>query len=178
MKKTGFRLLSLMLALLMALSLTSALAEANGEIKILTNVTGGKDDAEMLLFAEALGKAVGAKVTMEKPAANYGDVVMQKLGAGEVYDLIYLNAPQMFYLQEQGALTDLTDYVKASPILSDTAVIPADEWEQVSVDGRIYAGFNKTEVHRLVNINKVVAEKAGIDVDAIEPTLDGYYEVM
>lgn len=178
MKKPGFKLLPLLLALVMALSLTGALAQTSGELKILTNVTGGKDDAEMVLFQEALGQAVGLTVTMEKPAANYGDVVMQKLGAGEVYDLIYLNAPQMFYLQEQGALTDLTDYVTASPILSDTAVIPADEWDQVKVDGRIYAGFNKTEVHRLVNINKAVAKAAGIDVDAIEPTLDGYYEVF
>lgn len=46
------------------------------------------------------------------------------------------------------------------------------------MDGRIYAGFNKRELHILVNLNKVMLEEAGIDYTQIEPTLDGYYEVF
>lgn len=149
-----------------------------GTIKILTSVTGGKDEAEMILFQETLGKAIQATVTMEKPASDYDKVVLQKLGAGEEYDLILLNAPGMVQLQAQGTLTDLTDMIAASPILSDTSIIPETEWDLIRIDGRLYAGFNKKEVHRLVNINKVIANKAGIDVDSIEPTLAGYYDAM
>jgi putative aldouronate transport system substrate-binding protein len=176
-------LLSLTMALAMLLSLAgSAMAQAAteplGEIRMLTAVTGGKDEAEMTLFQETLGKALNATVTMEKPASDYDNVVMQKLSGGEQYDLIYVSATMMHNLQEQGALTDLTDLVKASPILGDANVVSPSEWDQVTVDGHIWASFNKKEVHKLVNINKVLAQKAGVDVDAIVPTLDGYYDVF
>ena len=49
---------------------------------------------------------------------------------------------------------------------------------QVSLEGRIWASYNKKEVHKLVNINKVLAQKAGVDVEAIVPTLNGYYDVL
>lgn len=174
------KLLTMALALVMTLSmgLGMASAESIGDVKILTNVTGGKDEAEMVLFQEALGKGINANVTMEKPASDYGNVMMQKLNAGEQYDLIYVSIQQLFELQDQGALMDLTDMIAASEILGDTDVVPADEWEQLTIDGRIWGGFNKTEVHKLPIINKVVAEKAGVDVNAIEPTLDGYYKVF
>lgn len=179
MKKRGLKYAALLMALALGLSCLPALAQQNaGEIKILTAVTGGKDEAEMKLFSEALGKAVGATVIMEKPASDYDNVVMQKLGAQEAYDLIYVNAETMQALQEQGALTDLTEMVKNSPVLGDAAVINPKEWEQVTVDGKIWAAFNKKEVHRLVVINKAIAAKAGVDPDAIPPTLEGYYEAF
>lgn len=172
------KLLSLVLALVMVLSVgVTALAES-GTIKILTNVTGGKDDDEMKLFAQAMSKAIGQEVVMEKPAANYGEVMMNKLNAGEQYDLIYISLQQLFDMQADDILTDLTDMIKASPILGDPAVIPTEEWEQLTIDGRIYGGFNKTEVHRVVAVNKAVADKAGVDLAAVEPTLDGYYDLF
>lgn len=174
------KLFTLAMAMMMVLSMGifTASGESIGDVKILTNVTGGKDEAEMVLFQEALGKGIGANVTMEKPASDYGNVMMQKLNAGEQYDLIYVSIQQLFELQDQGALTDLTDMVAASAILGDPAVVPTDEWSQLTIDGRIWGGFNKTEVHKLPIINKIVAEQAGLDVDAIEPTLDGYYEAF
>lgn len=173
------RFLSLLLGLIMLLSVSvSALADSAGTIRILTNVTGGKDEEEMLLFADAMGKALDAEVIMEKPAANYGEVMMNKLSAGEQYDLIYISLQQLYDMQADGILTDLTDRVKASPILSDPEVIPTDEWDQLTIDGRIYGGFNKTEVHRVVAVNKALADKAGVNLDEVAPTLDGYYELF
>lgn len=173
------KLLSIGMALVMLISVSSAaVAQAAGTIKILTNVTGGKDDEEMKLFAEAFGKGIGLEVTMEKPAANYGEVMMNKLNAGEQYDLIYISLQQLYDMQADEILTDLTDMIKASAILSDPEVIPTEEWEQLTIDGRIWGGFNKTEVHRVPTINKAVADKAGVDLGAIEPTLDGYYELF
>ena len=173
------RLLALVLALVMLLSVSlTAMAETAGTIKILTNVTGGKNEEEMALFAKALSDAIGAEVIMEKPAANYGDVLMNKLQAGEQYDLIYISLQQLYDMQADGILTDLTDLVKASPILGDPEVIPTEEWDQLTVDGRIWGGFNKTEVHRVVAVNKAVADKAGVDLEKVEPTLDGYYDLF
>jgi putative aldouronate transport system substrate-binding protein len=148
------------------------------ELKMLTTVTGGKDEAEMKLFEAALEKATGLEITIEKPASDYNNVMMQKLQSGEKYDLIYFNMDRLPYLVEQGALKDLTDSVKNSKVLGDTSVIPQSEWDAIKVGGKIYAGFNKKEVHRAVNINSVIAQKAGIDASKIEPTLDGYYQAF
>ena len=172
--------LAFALALVMLLSsgLVTALAEAGSTAKILTAVTGGKDEEEMKLFAEASSKGTGLDIQMEKPAANYGEVLMNKLNAGEQYDLIYVSLQQLYDMKNDEIITDLTDYIKASPILSDPEVIPEKEWEQLTIDGRIWGGFNKTEVHRVPVVNKPVADKAGVDLAKVEPTLDGYYELF
>lgn len=150
--------------------------EPSGSVRILCNVTGGKDDAEMKLFQEALSEATGLDVQMEKPASDYDNVLMQKLQGGEEYDLIYIGASQYMNLVEQGALMDITDRVKASDILSNN--IDQQEWDDITVDGKVYAGFNKKELHRVVQLNKNDLEAVGIDYKSIEPTLDGYYEVF
>lgn len=77
--------ISLTIALLLALSCllgSAAVAEvsaqeltpATGAVKMLVNVTGGKDDAEMVLFAEALSKATGLEISMEKPPSDYTQI--------------------------------------------------------------------------------------------------------
>lgn len=175
MKKLLCGLLCLVLAL-SALASVAMAETATGSVRILANVTGGKDEEEMTLWAQALSEATGLDVTVEKPASDYGNVLMQKLSANESYDLIYLGASQYLNLVEQGALTDLTDYIANSEILSNN--VPASEWEDLKINGRIYAGFNKRELHILVNLNKVMLEKAGVNYQEIEPTLDGYYEVF
>lgn len=148
------------------------------EVRMLAAVTGGKDEAEMKLFKEKLEKATGLTIIIDKPASDYDNVMTQKLQSGEKYDLIYCGQDQLPYLVQQGALTDITTLVQKSKILGDTANIPQAEWNSIKVDGKIYAGFNKKEVHRVVNVNSVVAEKAGIDVSKIEPKLDGYYQAL
>ncbi|MBC2582301.1 ABC transporter substrate-binding protein [Clostridium sp. DJ247] len=157
---------------------TTDAAPVKKELKMLTNVTGGKDEQEMKLFNEALNKATGLKITIEKPASDYDNALMQKLQSGEKYDLVYFGQDSLPYLVNQGALTDITDYVKKSKILSDTNIIPQSEWDAIKVNGKLYAGFNKKEVHRVVNVNSVIAQKAGVDVANIDPTLDGYYQAF
>lgn len=148
----------------------------SGTVRIMSNVTGGKDDAEMRLFEQALSEATGLTIEIEKPASDYNKVLMQKLQGGEKYDLIYIGTNEYVQLIEQGALLDITDRVKSSEILSNN--IDQQEWDDITIDGKIYAGFNKKEVHRVVQLNRQLLEKAGIDYTKIEPTLDGYYEVF
>ena len=102
--------------------------------------------------------------------------MMQKLSGGEKYDLIYVSASEYANLVEQEALKDITEYVKNSEILSNN--IEQQEWEDITIDGKVYAGFNKKEVFRAVALNNTLLKQAGIDYKKIEPTMDGYYEVF
>lgn len=155
---------------------SASAAQPSGTVRILASVTGGKDDEEMKLFEQALGEATGLTISIEKPPSDYDTVMPQKLTAGEEYDLIQMNATQYLAFVNQGILMDITDRVAASEILSNN--VPEREWEDITIDGKVYAGFNKIELHRVVALNKNMLEAAGIDYKAIEPTLDGYYEVF
>ena len=108
MKKLFCGLLCLVLAL-SALASVAMAETATGSVRILANVTGGKDEEEMTLWAQALSEATGLDVTVEKPASDYNNVLMQKLSANESYDLIYLGASQYLNLVEQGALNPIAD---------------------------------------------------------------------
>lgn len=117
----------MLLALVMVLGLLPMLAsaEASGTVRILAAVTGGKDADEMELWAKALSEATGLTIEVERPASDYDTILMQKLSAGESYDLIYVGASQYANLVEQGALMDITDKVQTSQIL--TGNVPASE---------------------------------------------------
>lgn len=155
---------------------TSGSEADGGTVKILMAITGGKDDEEMTKFQEQLSKATGLNVQIEKPASDYTQIMLQKLGSNEKYDLIYLNVTDYVNLIEQEALLDITDRVNASTILKNN--IDESEWNDITVDGKIYGGFNKKEVFRVVGLNNSLLKKAGIDYKSIEPTMDGYYEVF
>lgn len=88
------KLLAMLLALVMVLGLLPILAsaEASGTVRILAAVTGGKDADEMELWAKALSEATGLTIEVERPASDYDTILMQKLSAGESYDLIYVGA--------------------------------------------------------------------------------------
>ncbi|WP_320121843.1 extracellular solute-binding protein [uncultured Sphaerochaeta sp.] len=145
------------------------------EVKVLAGVTGGKDEAENKLFEAEMEKATGLNITWEKVPSGYDQVLMQKLGAGEQYDLIYLNQFQMYTLAKQGALTDLTDRMKDSQVYADN--VDKAELEKIGLNGKYYAGFNKLEVFPLVNVNKAITDKVGIDLDSLD-TLDEYYQML
>ena len=145
------------------------------EVKVLAGVTGGKDEAENKLFEEEMEKATGLNITWEKVPSGYDQVLMQKLGAGEQYDLIYLNQFQMYTLAKQGALTDLTDRIQKSKVYAEN--VDKAELEKISLNGKYYAGFNKLEVFPLVNVNKAITDKVGINLDSLD-TLDEYYQML
>ncbi|MDR2095965.1 MAG: extracellular solute-binding protein [Treponema sp.] len=140
----------------------------------MTGVSGGKDDEENLLFQQAMRKATGLNIILEKPP-SYDQVLMQKLGAGESYDLIYLGQNQMYNFVRQGILLDLTDRINNSAVLK--ANYPAGELEKIAVNGKYYAGFNKLEVFTLPNVNKAITDRAGVDLSRLN-TLDDYYNML
>ncbi|WP_139691768.1 ABC transporter substrate-binding protein [Sporolactobacillus terrae] len=153
-------------------------AKEKQTVNILTSVTGGKDEEGMKAFAKELGQLTGYKINMIKPADDYNTVLMQKLKAGgENLDLIYFDQSQLPDLVKQGALQDLTGKVKDSKILSNNSIIPEKEWNNIKIDGKIYASFNKKEIERVVNVNEGMIKKYNIDFSQ-EDTLDDYYHLF
>lgn len=153
----------------------SAQIESTDAVQILTSVTGGKDEEEMGVFEDKLGELAGYPVEMEQPASDYNTVLLQQLRAGgEGLDLIYFDQSQMYDLIEQGALLDITEHVENSEILSNN--VPQEEWDGIEVDGSYYAGFNKQEVHRVVNVNQEILDEHGLELE--EESLEGYYNLF
>jgi putative aldouronate transport system substrate-binding protein len=149
-------------------------ANSASTVKVLAAISGGKDDAENLLFQQALEKGTGLKISWEMPP-SYDQVLMQKLGAGDAYDLIYVGQAQMYSFAEQGIIMDLTDRLKKSAVIQ--ANYPAGELDKIAYNGKYYAGFNKLEVYSLPNVNKVITDKAGVDISKLS-TLDDYYNML
>lgn len=168
-------LLGIML-LTLALVIGCITVSAAPKLRIATAVTGGKTPEENDLFAKELSEALGMEVELVKPAADYDQFVQTALRGGERFDLIYLNTPLMDVLVAQKALIPLTDFIKASPILSDPSVIPTGEWEMLRYpDGAIYSVFNKYEGGTMPIVRADWLEKLGLDVPQ---TLDEYYIVL
>jgi putative aldouronate transport system substrate-binding protein len=175
------RFLSMMAILLLALP-TVIFAQGQEEtanqsitLKVLSNVTGGKDSAENALFTQQLEKGIGINIDFEKVPANYNQVLMQKLGAGEPYDLIYLTQDQMYALAKQHAIMDITDMINKSEIY--TKNVDKNELEKIAFNGKYYAGFNKLEINPMPNVNKAITDKAGIDISNLS-TLDDYEKML
>jgi len=147
-------------ALALALMSSSVLA---ADLRILTAVAGGKDAAEHEQFVAELEKHLGLDIEMIKPATDYNNVLFTSLASGERYDLIYGDSKMLPGLVEQGAITDLSDMIAASAVLSDEATIPAAEWALFDLDGRKWAVPNKFEGGTLPTIRQDWLEEAGMD---------------
>ncbi|UVI31263.1 extracellular solute-binding protein [Paenibacillus spongiae] len=150
-------------------------SEEQGTLRILSGVVGGKTPEENDLFQKEVERLTGMKVTIEKPSTDYDKKLLTSISNGEKYDLVYMNQGVMDKLVEQGALTDLTSQIEASKVLSDPAVIPAEEWDMIKYDDKIYSVFNKFEGGTLPIVRKDWLDKLGLQ----EPkTLDEFYNVL
>jgi putative aldouronate transport system substrate-binding protein len=145
-------------------------------LRIMSAVVGGKTPDEMKQFEKEIERLTGIKVTIEKPDADYDKKLLAAISAGEKYDLIYLTKNNMDILVDQGVLTPLNDKIKASKILSDPAVIPPEEWAQITYkDGKIYSVFNKKEGGTLPIVRQDWMDKLGLQQPK---TLDDFYNVL
>lgn len=143
------------------------------DLRILTAVTGGKDAAEHELFVQELEQHLGLDIEMVKPAADYNNVLFTSLASGERYDLIYGDSKMLPQLVEQGAVTDVTDLVAGSAVLSDVAVIPQAEWDLFDIEGRKWGVPNKFEGGTLPTVRQDWLEEFGMEAPV---TLDDWTE--
>ncbi|MGN6483055.1 MAG: extracellular solute-binding protein, partial [Thermomicrobiales bacterium] len=145
------------------------------KLRILSAVVGGKTPEEDAAFAKEITRLTGIEVELVHPTADYDQKLLADLAAGVKYDLIYTNQTTVQMLVDQGALTDLTDKIKGSAILSNPTVIPTDEWKMVDIDGKYYSAFQKFEGARMLTMRQDWLDKLGL---ATPKTLDDVYNAM
>ena len=148
---------------------------AGERIHMLSAVVGGKDPDEDALFAEEFERLTGIGLDLVHPPADYDQRRQTDLAAGVEYDLIYTNKQHMDVMVDQEVLVDLTDQIEGSALLSNPTVIPADEWEQVKYDGRIYSVFNKFEGSRPLVIRGDWLDNLGLETPS---TLEELHETL
>lgn len=144
-------------------------------LKMLTAVAGGKDPDEDALFAQEFERLTGVKLEMVHPAADYDQKRQADLTAGVEYDLIYTNKQWMDVMVDQEILTDLTEQVNNSAILSNPTVIPTAEWDQVKYGDQIFSVFNKFEGSRMLTMRQDWLDKLGLEAPS---TLEELYDAM
>jgi putative aldouronate transport system substrate-binding protein len=126
--------------------------------------------------AQEITRLTGIEVELVHPTADYGEKMLADLAAGVQYDLIYTNQDTVDVLTADEVLTDLTEQIQGSPILSNPSVIPPEEWELVTYDdGRIFSAFQKFEGARMITLRQDWLDKLGLETPR---TLDEVYEVM
>jgi len=158
-------------------SASAPASSAGGKLVILSGNVGGKTPEGNDKFAKALSDKLGLDVTLDKPASDYDQKVLTALGAGAKYDLIEVSdLAKLNSFIDQGVVTDLTDFVKQSSVLSDPSVIPTAEWDQLKgPDGNIYGVFSKFQGATMPIVRKDWLDKLHLQ----EPkTLDELYKVL
>ncbi len=168
MKKIA--LLAVIVLGVLALVSQNAQGAEEKTLRVLAGVSGGKTPEENELFAKELSKRMGVKVIFDKPA---GVNLLTVLSSKESYDVVMIsNAGDLQLVQEQGALLDLTSFVKSSPLLSNKAIIPQSEWDLIKTeDGKIFASFNKKEGAQVPTVRKDWMKALGLK----NPTTLGEY---
>jgi putative aldouronate transport system substrate-binding protein len=175
MRNVVVALLLLVVVLAAGAEGTAEPAKPTGAVRALGTVTGGKTDEENVLFQKALSKATGLDITWEVVRSNYDPTLLQKVGAGEQYDMLYMTQFMMYTLANQGVLQDLTGRIAASKVYQEN--VPKAELEKIALGGKYYAGFNKQEVFCPVNVNKAMTDKLGIDLTKLD-SLAAYEQMM
>jgi len=145
------------------------------KLKILTAVVGGKTPEEDKLFVDEIARLTGIEVELVHVADDYDTKLQADLSAGVAYDLIQMGQDTVQTLVTQDALTDLTDKIAGSAILTNESVIPAKEWEMLDIDGKKYSTFQKFEGSRMITLRQDWLDKLGLETPK---TLDDLYNTM
>ncbi|MBP1947883.1 extracellular solute-binding protein [Virgibacillus litoralis] len=150
--------------------------EGDKSLRILSNVVGGKTPEENELFVEEIERLTDIKVELVKPPADYDQKLLTAMSSGEKFDLVLLTKNLMDILVDQGVLTEISDQIAESDILSDTTVIPEKEWDLIEYeDGNYYGVFNKFEGGTMPIVRQDWMEKLNLQQPE---TLEDFYNVF
>lgn len=156
------------------------IAELQGQegkkLRILSAVVGGKTPEEDQLFADEIMRLTNIEIELVHPTADYTEKLLADLAGGVEYDLIYTNRDTMDVLVADEVLTDLTEQIANSAIISNPTVIPPEEWSMVEYEGgTFYSVFNKFEGSRMITIRQDWLDQLGLEAPR---TLDEIYTTM
>lgn len=136
------KLVSLLLALAMLLSLAVAFAEDDHTVYFVFTKGGFEPDPEKNSIHEYINQVSGVTMNhIAPPAANYDEKLSILLASGsEDIDMFKLSKAQfnkMYDYTDQGALLDLASYLEEyMPHVLE--IIPAEVLENMKVDGHLY----------------------------------------
>ncbi len=110
------------------------------------------------------------------PTDDYDKQLASTLASGEKYDLIYFQSGPYGNFVEQGALTDLTPYIEASPILSDPNYLPTEYLDALrQPDGKIYALPTKIDGGLVATVRKDWLDEFGMEVPTTLEDWEAYW---
>jgi putative aldouronate transport system substrate-binding protein len=147
------------------------------KLRILAGNVGGKSPDENKQFEKEINRLTGIEATLEQPTGDYNQKLLTVLSSGEKYDLIEVSdLGQLSQFIKQGVVSDLTDFVKSSKVLSDPSVIPTSEWDQLKgPDGKIYGVFAKFQGGTMPIVRQDWLDKLHLSQPK---TLDEFYTVL
>lgn len=150
--------------------------QSGKRLRVLSAVVGGKTPEEDALFVQEIKRLTNIDVELVHPTADYDQKLLADVSAGVEYDLIYTNKDTMDVLVDQGVLTDLTDRINGSALLTNPTVVPTAEWDLVRYpEDRFYSVFNKFEGSRMITVRQDWLDALGI---AEPQSLDDLYAMM
>lgn len=155
----------------------SGSGESNRPIKILSEITGGKDPEEHQLWMAEATRLSGLKIQMTKASGTeYPTKLTTALAAGEDYDLVYMLSGEFEKLHKLDLFEPLSQRIKNSRILGNPAYIDQSEWDRIRRDdGEIYGVFSAERSGRLPLVRNDWMKRLGLKDPS---TLEDYYEVF
>ncbi len=162
------KILSLLLASMMLLSLTSlAFAQAPEEV-IWVSLGGGMPDNYESWKAQVdayVTEKIGVSLTADILSwGAYGDRRNAIINGGEYFDIIFTDGGSYAADIAKGVLLDVKPLLDTVPALRDS--IPASFWDAIAIDGKVYAvpTLKDSALAHFFVFDPVVMEELGIDV--------------
>ena len=154
--------------------------EQKEPVRILSEITGGRDPEEHELWVKEFSEKSGVKTEMDivSGSTEYQNKLAAVLASGGAdYDCVYMTANTYAKLAANDLFMPLTDLIKASPVLGNLEAFPEKEWNKLrQPDGQIYTIFNNGEMGRLPIIRADWIEKLGLNPNP--KSLDDYYTIF
>ncbi len=144
MKKTKLMLASLLVVASLCVSLVSGCQkeepiEETKNLTMMTIASGGSDEALNGALAKEIDAKTGYTIKYQQFATAGDDAQAQltNIFANKLeYDMVKVSKNQLFALMAQGALADLSEYVKDTTYLKSQ--VSETGWNLASQDGKIY----------------------------------------
>ena len=148
MKKSKLLSIAALLAATMCVSLVGTACSDEGKVdvpeikdlKMMTIASGGTDEALNGPLAKEIDARSGYNITYSQFATAADDAQSQLttiFTTKSDYDCVKVSKNQLFALMSQGALADLTDYVKDTTYLKEQ--VSETGWGLATQNGKIYA---------------------------------------
>lgn len=169
------KLLSLLLAAMMLLSLTSlALAEA-APVKWVSLGGGMPENVDTwkAKVDEYLMEKIGVTLDIDILSwGAYGDRRNAIINGGEYFDVIFTDGGSYPADIQKGVLLDIKPLLDGVPALRD--LIPQGMWDAITIDGKIYAvpTLKDSALAHYFVFDPVVMEEHGIDVSGAKTFAD------